>query len=71
MDVKEMYAIISWKVNAKASVTQPVNVGTVTTPVPEMPVFMQVTTSGVFQNFTQKYEFRATGKNGFSYIGEK
>lgn len=71
MDVKEMYAIISWKVNAKASVTQPVNVGTVTTPVPEMPVFMQVTTSGVFQNFTQKYEFRANGKNGFSYIGEK
>lgn len=71
VDVKDVYAIISWKVNAKASVTLPVNVGTVAAPIPEIPVFMEITTSGVFQNDTKKYEFRANGKNGFSYIGKK
>jgi len=71
VDVKEVYAIISWKVNAKASVTLPVNVGTVAAPIPEIPVFMEINTSGVFQNDTKKYEFRANGKNGFSYVGQK
>lgn len=71
MDVKEVYAIISWKVNAKASVTLPVNVGTVAAPIPEIPVFMEINTSGVFQNDTKKYEFRANGKDGFRYIGQK
>lgn len=71
VDVKEVYAIISWKVNAKASVTLPVNVGTVAVPIPEIPVFMEINTSGVFQNDTKKYEFRANGKNGFSYVGQK
>ena len=71
MDVKEVYAIISWKVNAKASVTLPVNVGTVAAPIPEIPVLMEINTSGLFQNDTKKYEFRANGKDGFRYIGQK
>jgi hypothetical protein len=71
LDVQEVYAIISWKVNAKASVTLPVNVGTVAAPIPEIPVFMEINTSGVFQNNTKKYEFRANGKDGFRYIGQK
>ena len=71
MDVKEVSAIISWKVNAKASVTLPVNVGTVAAPIPEIPVLMEINTSGLFQNDTKKYEFRANGKDGFRYIGQK
>lgn len=68
LDVQKMSAIVSWKVNATARVTQPVNVGTATAPIPEMPVFMEINQSGLFQNFTDKYEFRANGKSGFSYI---
>ena len=51
--------------------TLPVNVGTVAAPIPEIPVFMEINTSGVFQNDTKKYEFRANGKDGFRYIGQK
>ena len=71
VDVQEMYAIISWKVNATASVTLPVNVGTVAAPIPEIPVFLELNTSGAFQNSTTKYEFRANGRDGFRYIGKK
>lgn len=68
MDVQKMYAIFSWKINATARLTEPVNVGTVAAPVPEMPVYMEVNQSGLFQNFTTKYEFRANGKSGFRYV---
>ena len=71
LDVQHVYAIFSWKVNAKASVTLPVNMGTVAAPNPEMPVFMQISESGLFQNDTVNYEFRANGKDGFRYIGKK
>ena len=56
-----MSAIISWKVNATARVTLPVNVGTVAAPVPEMPLFMDINQSGLLQNYTDKYQFRANG----------
>ena len=68
MDVQKMYAIFSWKVNATARITSPVNVGTAAAPIPEMPVFMEINESGLLQNSTDKYEFRANGKNGFSYV---
>lgn len=68
MDVQKMSAIFTWKVNATASVTLPVNVGSVAAPVPEMPVFMSINQSGLFQNFTDKYQFRANGQSGFSYV---
>ncbi|WP_306553924.1 hypothetical protein [Acidovorax sp.] len=71
VDVQHVYAFLSWKVNAKASVTLPVNMGTVADPNPEMPVFMQISESGLFQNDTINYEFRANGKDGFRYIGKK
>ena len=71
VDVQYVYAFFSWKVNAKASVTLPVNMGTVAAPNPEMPVFMQISESGLFQNDTINYEFRANGKDGFRYIGKK
>ena len=71
LDVQHVYAILTWKVNAKASVTLPVNMGTVAAPNPEMPVFMQISESGLFQNDTVNYEFRANGKDGFRYIGKK
>ena len=68
LDVQKMSAIISWKVNATARVTLPVNVGTVAAPVPEMPLFMDINQSGLLQNYTDKYQFRANGQSGFVYV---
>ena len=68
LDVKEMYAVATWKLNATARVTMPVNMGTVAAPIPEMPVFMEINQAGLFQNYTDKYAFRANGATGFSYI---
>ena len=68
LDVQKMSAIISWKVNATARVTLPVNVGTVAAPVPEMPLFMDIKQSGLLQNYTDKYQFRANGQSGFVYV---
>jgi hypothetical protein len=68
MDVLEMYAIFGWKLNAKAKLTQPVNIGTEEAPIPEMPVTMEINQSGVVRNMTNKYTFKANGQKGFTYV---
>lgn len=69
MDVSEAYAMWTWKLGAKAKITLPINVGTIAEPIAEVPVFLETNHSGLFQNYTDRYIFKANGKTGFSYGG--
>jgi hypothetical protein len=66
LDVSDMFAFFSWTLNAKASVTLPVNVGTLEAPIPVMPVYMELHEKGALQNYLEKFEFTAHGQNGFA-----
>lgn len=66
IDVKDMYAMFSWTLNAKGAITVPVNVGTVEAPIPELTTTMELNQKGVFQNYLNKYSFIANGATGFS-----
>lgn len=63
------YVNATWpvRVNAKATITLPINVGSAAEPVPEVPVFFEVNAGWLFQNFHNKYTFVANGMSGFSY----